>query len=583
MNASLFGLIFCLVAASHSQSAISVRAQPASSSAQETDELTEKQKLDLLDEILADEMSLKLILNRATVGAAVANLLWDSDPSKARSLVTTVTAQLAAQASRIDPGDSQYYRINEQVTSARRAAAVLIARHDPKLAISFLRATRPPEGSQQVPAPGQIDAESQLELSLLSEYGLADPATALALAEESLAKGISYQIFNLYLKLVSQDPDGAARLAREIVEKLRTTDLVTNPEAGTVTTNFIGYGWREADRARLKGSTNTVQPATFETENLVSLLEIAANAAVSISRPSEKNYPAWQLLRQLKGLMPAFEKYLPSKVPQLRAKLSQFEAMQDDQTTTWDRYQGMMQAQPTTANLLEFLGTVPAPQRDQFYSMIAFQVLDRGDAEQAQQIISEHVTNPVQRIQSLRELNQQRAVKAVAKGSIQDVRIFLDGMPSNEDRFALLLRCASEATGRSDSSGARQFLDEARRLSSRSESGTDLNRRLELAERYSEMDVNVTAEIIEGIFAQLNGLISAASVLDGFEQRGSFQDDEIVIVNSNSWVTWLGRCGRSLAMVARKDAKRASLAIGILQRPEARIAVRMAMLNGLQY
>jgi hypothetical protein len=212
---------------------------------------------------------------------------------------------------------------------------VLIARHDVRLAISFLRATRPPEGSQQTPPPGHIDSESQLELSLTAEYGLGDPATALALAEESLSRGISYQTLNLYLRLASKDPEGAARLAREIVEKLGSLDLVSNQEAGTVAANLIGHGWQQAkaqDRVRVKGGVSEATSVKFDPEDFVRLLEITANAAATISRPGETNYPASALLRQIKGVMPAFETYLPAKVPLLRAKLAQFEAAQDDQT-----------------------------------------------------------------------------------------------------------------------------------------------------------------------------------------------------------------------------------------------------------
>jgi hypothetical protein len=119
MNASLFRLAFCLVAAMVWQPFPPVAAQPIRYLAQESDELTEKQKLAILDDILADESGLKLPLNQASIGAAVANVLWDCDPSRARSLITGITSQFAAQASRIDPKDPQYNQVNQQVSSAR--------------------------------------------------------------------------------------------------------------------------------------------------------------------------------------------------------------------------------------------------------------------------------------------------------------------------------------------------------------------------------------------------------------------------------------------------------------------------------
>src|SRR4030095_12145751 len=106
------------------------------------------------------------------------------------------------------------------------------------------------------------------------------------------SKGISYQTLNLYLRFASKDPEGAARLAREIVEKLGSLDLVSNQEAGTVATNLISHGWMQAqaqDRQRLKGGASEGSPVRFDRENFVRLLEITANAAATLSRSSDIN------------------------------------------------------------------------------------------------------------------------------------------------------------------------------------------------------------------------------------------------------------------------------------------------------
>ena len=78
-----------------------------------------------------------------------------------------------------------------------------------------------------------------LEQSIAAEVAAKDPKRALQMAQESLAKGVSYQTLNLLKKLQQKDSEGAATFTGDIIKKLGSTDFAKNHEAAYVAQGLL--------------------------------------------------------------------------------------------------------------------------------------------------------------------------------------------------------------------------------------------------------------------------------------------------------------------------------------------------------
>jgi len=104
-----------------------------------------------------------------------------------------------------------------------------IARHDPELALEFLRATRRPT-DEKLPY-GTMDTEVSQELRLAGQVAAKNPELALKLGEESLAKGLSADLLETLKTLQSTNKSTSATFYQEIIDKLETENLGENVES----------------------------------------------------------------------------------------------------------------------------------------------------------------------------------------------------------------------------------------------------------------------------------------------------------------------------------------------------------------
>src|SRR2546426_4820888 len=153
-------------------------------------ELERRRELDrktsgLIDEIAGGAWSLKLPENRSFVLAATADLLWERDEKRARSIFwqaldnlnmanppASQTAARAAAGSKAQ-SSNQYFAI----FALRQGFLRKVARRDPQLALDMLHVTRqlPPEPAN---VKYHLPDESDLEQEIASEVAARDPRRA---------------------------------------------------------------------------------------------------------------------------------------------------------------------------------------------------------------------------------------------------------------------------------------------------------------------------------------------------------------------------------------------------------------------
>src|SRR4029079_19768035 len=162
----------------------------------------------LLDQVIDEAQSLRLVENRVRIQISAADMLWDQNQGRARSLFATA-AEGIAEAGRaqttntnnnrrfqVGPGGENIGPIqpqNMRVYQMRQELVLTAARHDAALAYQLLAATKPPATTQPTAdARGpraQLTSDDNLEQQLLGRIATLDPKLAAQNAEQMMEKG----------------------------------------------------------------------------------------------------------------------------------------------------------------------------------------------------------------------------------------------------------------------------------------------------------------------------------------------------------------------------------------------------------
>src|SRR5438128_9942450 len=101
---------------------------------------------------------------------------------------------------------------------------------------------------------------------------------------------------------------------------------------------------------------------------------------------------------------------------------------------------------------------------NQIYQQAAWKALNQGDETRARQIINDNITNPAARRQLLEQVDRQVAAKEASEGKLEQARLALARLRTNEERATMLTQLAHTLASKGDQKTALQVLDEARSL-----------------------------------------------------------------------------------------------------------------------
>lgn len=547
----------------------------------------EAKALALLDEIITQSLSLKLPENRIRVQAEAAELLWPRDEKRARALFVEAMTSLSALINSFDPADPRYYQLIQAPTQLRHQMMYIASQRDPKLALDFLRATRLPVRQQG--GPGQVDSEAQLELSLGSMIATKDPKIALQIAEESLTKGLSNQATQILENLINldQDRDAATKLMGSIVKKLRTENILTNHEAASVLNHLLNLGLRQQQAAREQASNKSPSnrlpaiPAIIDESTLRQLLEMVSAAAQKGALNQQEQNGLRNLLAMTQHILPQLEKYAPTTVTALRGRAAELDKSQDERNRISSDFQKLAQ-HGTVDAMLEVASKAPPEIQNNLYQQMAWKVFNDGGAERARQIINDNVSDPGQRAWMLAELDRQAFWRAANEGKLEEARQSLTRLRSMEERVGMTIQLATTAAGKGDKKLALQLLDEARSvLGQRAENQSQIQAQFQLAGAYAGLDPARGFALLEPISGQLNEIIAASAVLDGFQQGGGFREGEMLMYGGSFANNLVQQYATGLVSLARADFDHAKSVADQLEREEARLSVRFMVAQGV--
>jgi hypothetical protein len=516
----------------------------------------DKQALELLETIAEGIPRLRALENRIYLANAVADLLWSEDEKRARALFDSVTRDMVSAVTAFDPGDQEHYNDLGIIQQQRQETIDSMARHDPEMAMAFLQATRLPLASESAQHRAN---ERQLELHLAGLIAANDPARALQLARANLRKGVPYGVVQLLTQIDEKDRNSARSLHREIVDQIKNEDLSRNHEvANTAWSLFSSY-----------------QPPEAKEDTYRELIELLVGALVSVTpRDSASISFAQNYYSQLRSAMPQIEKYAPGRVTTVRQWLQSVQRTQDPGTRMYQELNEVAE-KGTVDDVLALAGKFTLEFHEQIYQQAVSKALSSGEPNRARQIISELVTDPVRRQQMLDQLENQLAWNTIQENKIAEARRMLSRVKGVEQRANLLMSMAMNVASKGGKAQALELLGEARTLlDSPPQNSNKLTARLQLAQNYSSLDSEQSVALLESIVLQVNRLVAAAVVLDGFEHR-YLKEGEWLKARYTSLGALISNLDQSLGELASRDHASARYLSNQLERLEIRLMAQL--------
>ena len=590
--------------------------QPSAEDQEKEKAEREKNAYRLLEQVIDEAQSLRLIENRVRVQITAADLLWDSNQGRARTIFSMAGEGVAElnRSSQQNNNNNQNRRGGQPNRSfqLRQELVLTAARHDAQLAYQLLAATKPPtvDANQNARNRFQVSPDDNLEQLLLSRVASLDPKLAATNAEQMMEKGnFPRTLPDVLSQLRKQDADAATKLADRTVRKLEATNLLDDNDAASLAQLLIASGPRPVDASSTTtpAATNGRVPVLDQgsyVDLLGNVVDLALKAKAptpptsigvvpgnlrrdirtivdsSSSQPTDAQLEQSNARRLLAGLQPALpliDQYLPSKATSLRQKLAEL-GMNGSNV---DLFQTMsaLQGNPNADALMQAAASAPPQMQPRLYQQAAYQALDEGDTTRARQIATDHLQanarDAVMQRADFRELAQK------ADGVRMDqIRQVLAKAQSDDEKLNLLLQIAGDMQT-SNPKIANQLLDEARQMTSRRATSYDqFDQQLRVAHAFAAVDPARSFEVLDPGISQLNELLSAAAVLNGFEVN-LFRDGEMSMQGGNGLTAMVNRFGQELAQLARADVERSETLAGRFQFPEPRIMARLAIVQGL--
>jgi hypothetical protein len=605
-------------------------AQPSPDSQQQQEEKAklEKKAITLLEQVVSESQGLKLPENKIRVNIVAGDLLWDKNAARARGLFNdagTMISQVAVELDRTDRDDIQTFN------QLRQELVLTAGRHDGELAYQLMRSTQPPQQPQNTNvmnargnARFMFDQPDNLEQRLLAVIATSDPKFAYQKAMESLDKGeFPNGIGNILVQLQTKDEDAYKKLTDKTMNRLGSDNLLANRQATSLAIALLFPGPRPSDNATATPAASTAnatatnnataatgmnsrQAAVLTETAYHDLMDNAVGAALSATsmgpitnmqrgggpqrvmrgpqgqqqqtQPDEaqvRQNNARTLLLSLQTMLPQIDQYLPERSAAVRQKLTDF-GMNNDQMANMGNQMRAMQ-QGSSDALLTAASTAPQPMQARMYQQAARRAIDEGNIDRAVDIATNHLDENG-RAAIMQAVDFKKLTTTASPEKMNEIKQKLAALPSDSDRIKYLIDLAN-ATQKDNPKLALRFLEDARGLvSKRALNYRDFEDQLKVADAYAAVDPKRSFEIIDAGIAEVNELLNAATVLNGFEVD-IFRDGELSSRSDSDLVRMVARFGSQIAALAKVDFDGARATADKFQMPEARMTARLSIVQ----
>jgi hypothetical protein len=624
--------LFCFSASpllAQDQTTQQAQQQPSAEELEKQKAEREKNAYRLLEQVIDEAQSLRLVENRVRVQINAADMLWDQNQGRARSLFATA-AEGVAELGRTQPTNNNRRNQsgielngiafqgnigppNMRMYQLRQELVMTAARHDAGLAYQLLASTKPPASMQPTTdARGpraQLLSDDNLEQQLLGRIAALDPKLAAQNADQMMDKGqFPTSIPQVIDQLYKQDADAAEKLADRTVKKIQAANILAKPEAANLIQALLNAGPRPTDN---KSAANAPTPRWLPVlgqSTYVDLLSTVVDAALKATPATQSNNQrvnvpvrrggtgsgnnnqqpltdaqieqnnARRLLAGLQQTMPMIDQYLPSKASLVRQKMTEL-GVSNNTAMNMAQTFSALQGNPTSEALVQAASTAPQQMQTRLYQQAAYKALEEGDTDRARQIANDHLQSNA-RDAVMQRIDFRELAKKAEGARLDEIRQSVARLQTDSEKIDLLIQVAGD-TQKDNPKLAIQVLDEAKQLvNRRATSYENFEQQLKVAHAFASVDAARSFEVLEPGITQLNELLQAASVLSGFEIN-MFRDGEMALQGGNGLTATLNRYGQELAVLAQNDLERSETLAGRFQFTEPRIMTRLAIVQGL--
>jgi hypothetical protein len=605
--------------------------QPSAEELEKQKAEREKNAYRLLDQVIDEGQTLRLTENRVRIQISAADLLWDRNQGRARSLFAMAAEGVAEMGRTPAPNNQRRGNFDGpgqqfgRSFALRQELVLAAARHDAPLAYQLLASTKPATPIQNNPDDqrgprGQFNSEDNLEQTLLGRIAALDPKFAAQNAEQMLEKGqFPRSLGEVINQLQRQDADAATKLADKTVKKIQAANILTNNEAGGLAQVLLAPGPKvpaPATSTKPDPSTQTQpqgRPPVLEQSAYVDLLSTIIDAALKATPQAQNNQnnqrgpnnqrrgqgiggtgttqpnppsdaqieqnSARRLLAGLQTSLPMIDQYLPTKAPQVRQKLTEMGMAGANSPQNMVQTMNALQGNATADTLLQAAATAPQQMQARLYQQAAYKALDEGNADRARQIATDHLQANARDV-VMQRIDFRELSKKAEGARIEEIRQTLSRLPTDNDRIEMLLQMVGDVE-KSNPKLMLQLLDEAKQLvSHRATNYSHFEQQLKVAHAFATVDPARSFDVLDPGISQLNELLSAAATLNGFEIN-IFREGEMTLQGGNGLTSTVSRFGQELALLARNDFERSETLAGRFQFPESRIMTRLSIVQGL--
>ena len=594
------------------------QASPDPQQQQEEKAKLDKKAISLLEQVVSESQGLKLPENKIRVNIIAGDLLWEKNPARARGLLSDGGAMLGQMAAEMDRSDRDQMQMFNQL---RQELVLTAGRHDGDLAYQLLRSTQPQQQASANATVGPrnrqfaFDQTDGLEQRLLSTIASSDPKYAYQKVVESLDKGeYPTAIATVLAQLQTKDPEAFKKLADKTLNRLSSDSLLANRQATSLAMSLLQPGPRPADNTPPATATTTTanpQTARSNAQPVLSdtayhdLMDNAINAALSATSAGQLNNiqrggggaramrgPQTQqqsptddaqvrqnnaraLLFSMQIMLPQIDKYVPDRAAAVRQKLTELGMNTSQMANIGNQMRAMQQG--TSDALLTAASTAPQPIQSRMYQQAAQRAIEEGNIDRAVDIANSHLDENG-KTAIMQAVDFKKLTMSASPEKLNEIKQKLAALSSDHERVKYLIDLAN-ATQKDNQKLALRFMEDARNLvTKRATDYDDFADQLKVADAYAPLDSAKSFEIVDSGITQLNELLQAATVLNGFEVD-IFRDGELSLRSGNDLVGMLARYGQELAALAKVDFDGAQSSASKFQMPEPRLNARLSIVQ----
>jgi hypothetical protein len=566
-------------------------AQPQSQKeekSQKEDKELEKKALALLDEVVGEAMSLRLVENRIHALTTAADLFWKRNEDRARALLAEAVNQFMAIERPSEPEKLQALQLMGVRMELRTQLLQTLAARDSRMALDFLRASRLPDAGKLFGGKGASpDFERDFEMQLAVRIAENDPRMAMQIAEDSLKQGVNHQVYEIWANLLNKDPKSAAKLSGDIISAIRSTGASKDYQSMFVATSMLTH-LRTQMRPSPSNVKDAPQPPAEAREMFRDLLELLVSTALKVTAAQlldfQEQGQARSLLTQVQMFLPDIEKHLPARAQAARAKLAQFDKAFYRESPPQEIFEDMENKSPD--ELIAMAAKSQDETKYMLYHQAATKLVEQGDTARARQVVKDFLPDEVSWDPLFAEIERKEREQAMKEGKLEEARKSVSQLGSGEERALALIELATRAEADKDQKSQRELLKEAGELlGDQMETRTQVEAQLVLAAASLNLNPDRSFEILGSAIDRLNTVLNAVATITRFDQggvttlaAGNAMDGEMRL-NAGEFVNVTTNLDQQLLAFARKDFDRTVAMLKRWQVNEVRLAICLTLLN----